>query len=41
MYVFARLDQNQNGKMEYLEPTHVFWIDLKNPDNRGVQYDGK
>lgn len=38
MYVFARLDENSNGQMEVDEPTHIFWIDLSNPDNRGVQY---
>lgn len=38
MYVFARIDENENGQMEYEESTHIFWIDLKNPENRGVQY---
>ncbi|TLX75005.1 hypothetical protein E9993_11475 [Labilibacter sediminis] len=38
MYVFARVDQNKNGQMEYEEETHIFWIDLKNPENNGVQY---
>ncbi len=31
MYVFAQLDQNKNGKREVNEPTHIFWINLKNP----------
>lgn len=38
MYVFASLDENENGQMEYEEATHIFWIDLKNPENRGMQY---
>ncbi len=38
MYVFARKDKNQNGQMEADEPTDIFWIDLKNPENRGEQY---
>ena len=38
MYVFTKLDENDNGQMEQEEPTHVFWIDLKNPENKGVQY---
>ena len=41
MYVFARIDENKNGQMEYEESTHVFWIDLKNPENNGIQYKGK
>ena len=38
MYVTARLDENKNGQMEYEEPNHIFWIDLKNPEHRGIQY---
>jgi hypothetical protein len=38
MYVFAKLDQNENGQMELEEPTHIFWVDLKNPENTGLQY---
>ena len=38
MYVFAKLDKNNNGKMEQEEPTDIFWIDLSNPENVGVQY---
>ena len=38
MYVFAKSDKNNNGKMEQDEPTDIFWIDLNNPDNVGVQY---
>lgn len=39
MYVFAKRDTNQNGQMEVEEPTHIFWIDLKNPENRGTVYE--
>lgn len=38
MYVFAKKDQNKNGQMELNEPTDIFWIDLKNPENVGKQY---
>ncbi|MCH2231381.1 MAG: hypothetical protein MK105_13650 [Crocinitomicaceae bacterium] len=38
MYIFARKDENENGQMEYEESTHIFWIDLNNPRNRGIQY---
>ncbi len=38
MYVFAKKDLNQNGQMESNEPTDIFWIDLKNPENIGKQY---
>ena len=41
MYLFARIDANENGQMEYEEPTHIFWIDLKKPENRGVQFKGE
>lgn len=41
MYVFAKFDQNNNGQMEQQEQTHVFWVDLKNPDNIGVHYMNK
>lgn len=41
MYVFTRLDKNGNGQMEYEEPSFIFWIDLKNPENKGVQYEGE
>lgn len=29
MVVFARLDENENGKRDLEEPVHVFWLDLK------------
>jgi len=38
MYIFARIDENENGQMEYEESTHIFWIDLNNPENKGIQY---
>lgn len=38
MYVFAKLDANTNGQMDKNESTHIFWIDLKDPDNLGVLY---
>jgi hypothetical protein len=38
MYVFARIDQNNNGQMEVEEQTHIFWIDLKDPVKTGIQY---
>ncbi|GEM_PF-1739854 len=38
MFVSSKLDKNQNGQIEIGEPTHIFWIDLKNPMNNGVQY---
>lgn len=41
MYIFATLDENENGQMEYEEESHIFWIDLKNPENRGIQFKGK
>ncbi len=38
MYVFAQLDENKNGQMEYEEPIHIFWIDLSAPERVGRQY---
>lgn len=38
MYIFAKKDKNKNGQMEEDEPIDIFWIDLKNPENMGVQY---
>ncbi|MEM9339578.1 MAG: hypothetical protein AAGA66_12665 [Bacteroidota bacterium] len=38
MYVFTKVDQNVNGQMEEEEPTHIFWIDLKDPKKSGLQY---
>lgn len=38
MYVFARYDKNKNGQIDKDEPTHIYWIDLKNPSNRDIHY---
>ena len=38
MYVFAKLDENNNGKCEDKESIHIFWIDLNNPEKTGRQY---
>lgn len=38
MYVFAKIDKNQNGRIEQNEGIHIFWIDLKNPEDVGLQY---
>ena len=32
MYVFAKIDENKNGKSELKEKTHIFIVDLNNPD---------
>ena len=37
MYVFAQLDENNNGKRDEREATHIFWIDLKDPNKTGRQ----
>lgn len=34
-YLFAYLDENKNGQHDQSEPTHIYWIDLKNPQKRG------
>lgn len=39
IYVFAQFDENSNGKAEAEEPIHVFWIDMKNPQRGGVEYE--
>ncbi|MCI4671503.1 MAG: hypothetical protein MRZ79_25395 [Bacteroidia bacterium] len=39
MYIFARKDENNNGKMEAKEPIQIFWVDLKDPANTGLQYE--
>lgn len=38
MYVFAKEDKNNNGKMEIEEQINVFWINLKNPLDNGLVY---
>lgn len=37
-YVYARLDQNQNGQSELEEPIEIFWIDLQAPTRHGKLY---
>jgi hypothetical protein len=39
MYVYAVLDENENGHHDETEDVHVFWIDLKAPSNRGKLYE--
>ena len=39
MYVYAVLDENKNGHHDETEEVHVFWIDLKQPENRGRMYE--
>jgi hypothetical protein len=41
MYLFASEDKNKNGQFDYEDPNTIFWIDLKDPGNRGVQYRGE
>ncbi|HEV8512150.1 MAG TPA: hypothetical protein VGQ59_02675 [Cyclobacteriaceae bacterium] len=31
VYIFARQDENNNGKIEKEEPLHIFWFSLKQP----------
>ena len=38
MYVFAKLDENQNGQQDESEPTHIYWVDLNDPSKTGRQY---
>ena len=38
MYIFAKIDKNENGKRDEEEDLHIFWIDLKDPKNNGRQY---
>ena len=40
MYIFTKEDENGNGQMELIEPTHVFWIDLADPSKHGKMYEG-
>ena len=37
-YVFAHLDENNNGQHDSGEATHIFWIDLTNPERTGRLY---
>lgn len=38
MYVFAKLDENTNGRRDEYEPIHVYWVDLKDPLRTGRLY---
>ncbi|MGN6647557.1 MAG: hypothetical protein ACTHJT_13635 [Cytophaga sp.] len=38
MYIFARLDANNNGRVDVNEPANIFWVDLKDPMKTGQQY---
>ena len=38
MYIFTKKDENGNGQMELVEPTHVYWIDLADPAKHGKMY---
>ena len=35
---FAQLDENKNGQRDETEDIHVFWINLKDPNQNGRQY---
>lgn len=37
MYIFAKCDENNNGRADDRESIHIFWIDLNNPDKTGRQ----
>lgn len=38
LFVFATLDKDGNGQIDKLEPSSIFWVDLKNPEKTGKQY---
>jgi hypothetical protein len=38
MYVYAKPDLNNNGRKDEVEPIHIFWIDLKDPQKSGQLY---
>lgn len=38
LMVFVKLDSNSNGQVEDLEPIHIYWVDLKNPERTGRQF---
>ncbi|HZY82647.1 MAG TPA: hypothetical protein VFE50_24135 [Cyclobacteriaceae bacterium] len=38
MYIFARHDQNKNGRSDESEPLHVFWLSLKTPASAKKMY---
>lgn len=35
LYVFAKLDGNQNGQLDDKDDTQIFWVDLANPKRNG------
>ncbi|ABG60094.1 hypothetical protein [Cytophaga hutchinsonii] len=37
VYIFAKLDENNNGTADDRESVHIFWIDLTNPEKTGRQ----
>ena len=37
-YIYAVLDENKNGQHDVGEPTHIFWIDLKDPRRVGRMF---
>lgn len=39
LYINASQDVNNNGKIDKQEPFSVFYVDLKNPTNRGLFYE--
>jgi hypothetical protein len=38
LYIDAKLDSNKDGKISKNEPVSIFYLDLKNPANRGLFY---
>lgn len=38
LYVYAREDENSNGRQDSDEGIHVFWVDLKDPGKNGKLY---
>lgn len=38
VYIFTQIDENKNGQIDQLEPTSIFWVDLKNPERKGTHY---
>ncbi len=38
IYVFAKLDENQNGQQDESEPIHIYWVDLNDPTRLGRQF---
>ncbi|MCC7296940.1 MAG: hypothetical protein IT244_01300 [Bacteroidia bacterium] len=38
MYVYTRLDSNNNGQHDSEEPIQIYWVDLKDPSKTGRVY---